>query len=176
MLLTYGLISFILLSILDSICSAHMPFLQNRRNCENDRTKVNQACDKTQRNTRKTEILCALSACRSPHERRQYQYAILEYRQVAKIGRYDDKVREIDVRTKLAKIYKSRNAVEDAKRISYYETGAAQLRAFFNLGIIFSRLARWTRLRPISEKAFPTTTGTSIIITWADTVSKLQLQ
>lgn len=67
------------------------------------------------------------------------QYAILEYRQVAKIGRYDDKVREIDVRTKLAKIYKSRNAVEDAKKEYLILTKLEPLNYehFFNLGIIF---------------------------------------
>lgn len=67
------------------------------------------------------------------------QYAILEYRQVAKIGRYDDKVREIDVRTKLAKIYKSRNAAEDAKKEYLILTKLEPLNYehFFNLGIIF---------------------------------------
>ncbi len=67
------------------------------------------------------------------------QYAILEYRQVLKLGKYDDKVREVDVRTKLARIYKDRNAIEDAKKEFLILTKIDQMNYehFFELGKIF---------------------------------------
>ncbi len=71
------------------------------------------------------------------------QYAILEYRQVLKIGKFDEKVREVDIRSNMAKLYKETNAIEEAKKefliltqidepnyINYYELGAI----FFDAG------------------------------------------
>lgn len=71
------------------------------------------------------------------------QYAILEYRQVLKLGKFDERVNEVAVRTKLAKIYKDKNALEEAKKEyliltkidpvnyeNYYELGVM----FFNAG------------------------------------------
>jgi len=44
------------------------------------------------------------------------QYAILEYRQVLKLGRFDDRIKEIDIHGRLAELYKMRNSVEEAKK------------------------------------------------------------
>ncbi len=44
------------------------------------------------------------------------QYAILEYRQVLKLGRFDEKVDETVIRSKLAKIYLDRGDTEEAKK------------------------------------------------------------
>jgi tetratricopeptide (TPR) repeat protein len=43
------------------------------------------------------------------------QYAVLEYRQVLKFGAYDERIREADVRSKLAKIFLSQKKINDAK-------------------------------------------------------------
>lgn len=64
------------------------------------------------------------------------QYAILEYRQVLKLGKFDDRVKEVDIRSRMASLYKATNAMEEAKKeyliltqldpshyINYYELG-----------------------------------------------------
>ncbi|MDA3899531.1 MAG: tetratricopeptide repeat protein [Spirochaetes bacterium] len=47
---------------------------------------------------------------------KNFQYAILEYRQVIKLGLYSEKVNEVDVRDKLATLYKNQNKINDAKK------------------------------------------------------------
>lgn len=44
------------------------------------------------------------------------QYAILEYRQVLKFGRFDDHINEVYVRTTLANMYKEKKSFEDARK------------------------------------------------------------
>lgn len=44
------------------------------------------------------------------------QYAIIEYRQVLKLGGYNDRIREVDIRQELAKMYLDKKAIEDAKK------------------------------------------------------------
>ncbi len=67
------------------------------------------------------------------------QYAILEFRQVLKLGRYDDRVREADVRTVLANIYKDRNAIEEAKKefLILTQIDSLNFSHFYELGVIF---------------------------------------
>ena len=73
------------------------------------------------------------------------QYAIVEYRQVLKYGRFNDKMSEIGIRSKLATLYKKRNSMDDAKNeyliltkidssnfINYYELGML----YFNMGVL----------------------------------------
>ncbi len=44
------------------------------------------------------------------------QYAILEYRQVLKFGRFDERIKEAHIRSTLAKLYKERKAYEEARK------------------------------------------------------------
>ena len=44
------------------------------------------------------------------------KYAIVEYRRVLKLGRFDDRYKEIDVRSTIAKLYMDRNILQDAKK------------------------------------------------------------
>lgn len=73
------------------------------------------------------------------------QYAIVEYRQVLKLNKFDDKVTEIDIRKKLAKIFKNKRNFGEAKKEyliltkidpsnyeSYYELG----QILFNAGVL----------------------------------------
>ena len=73
------------------------------------------------------------------------QYAIVEYRQVLKLGRYNEKMREADIRGKLAALYMERKAHEEAKKEyliltkidpanyeNYYELG----KIFYNIGML----------------------------------------
>ncbi|HPI13688.1 MAG TPA: tetratricopeptide repeat protein, partial [Spirochaetota bacterium] len=67
------------------------------------------------------------------------QFAILEYRQVLKIGRFDDRVREVDVRSKLARIFRERGAVEDARKeyLILTKIDPDNFENFYRLGMIF---------------------------------------
>ncbi len=72
------------------------------------------------------------------------QYGIVEYRQVLKFGRFDERMREADIRRALAKMYMDKKAVEEAKKEyliltkiepnnfeNYFESG----RIFFNTNV-----------------------------------------
>ncbi len=67
------------------------------------------------------------------------QYAILEYRQVLKIGKFDDKVKEVKVRSKLAEIYKARNATEEAKKefLILTQIDSSNFKYYYELGVIY---------------------------------------
>jgi len=66
------------------------------------------------------------------------QYAILEYRQVLKFGRFDDKIKERHVRSVLARLYKEKKAFEEAKNeyLLLTKIDPANFEHFFELGII----------------------------------------
>ncbi len=66
------------------------------------------------------------------------QYAILEYRQVLKFGRFDEKIRERHVRSVLARLYKEKKAYEEAKNefLLLTKIDPANFENFFELGII----------------------------------------
>ncbi len=67
------------------------------------------------------------------------QYAIVEYRQVLKLGRFDDKIREVYVRSTLADLYKERNNIEEARKeyLILTKIDPANFEHFFNLGVLF---------------------------------------
>lgn len=66
------------------------------------------------------------------------QYAILEYRQVLKFGRFDEKIRERHVRSVLARLYKEKKAFEEARNeyLLLTKIDPANFENFFELGII----------------------------------------
>jgi tetratricopeptide (TPR) repeat protein len=66
------------------------------------------------------------------------QYAILEYRQVLKFGRFDDKIKEMNIRSTLAGIYKEKKAYEDAKKeyLILTKLDPANYENFFELGLM----------------------------------------
>lgn len=67
------------------------------------------------------------------------QYAIIEYRQVIKFAFYDRRVKEADVRSKLARLYRSRKATEEAKKeyliLTKIDPGNAD--NYHELGVIY---------------------------------------
>ena len=83
------------------------------------------------------------------------QYAIVEYRQVLKIGRYDEKVNEVNIRNHLASIYKARNAVEEAKKeyLLLTKLDPANYEPFYELGIIFFNLGQIEKAIPYFRKS-----------------------
>lgn len=76
---------------------------------------------------------------------KNFQYAIVEYKQVLKSAIFSEKVNEVDIREKLAAIYKSQNKINDAKKeyllltqldsgnyLNYYELG----QLFYSAGVL----------------------------------------
>jgi len=66
------------------------------------------------------------------------QYAILEYRQVLKFGRFDDKIKELGIRSTLAAIYKEKKSYEDARKeyLILTKLDPANYENFFELGLM----------------------------------------
>lgn len=66
------------------------------------------------------------------------QYAILEYRQVLKLAKFDDKVKEAEVRSILAAIYNDRNAEEEARKeyLILTQIDSLNFNNFYQLGVI----------------------------------------
>jgi tetratricopeptide (TPR) repeat protein len=69
------------------------------------------------------------------------KFAIVEYRQVLKYGRYNEKLREVDVRTKLAKLYQEQGNLDDAKNeyLILTKLEPDNFQHFYELGLIYFR-------------------------------------
>jgi tetratricopeptide (TPR) repeat protein len=67
------------------------------------------------------------------------QFAILEYRQVLKLGKFDENVQEVAIRSKLAKIFKDKNSLDEAKKeyLILTKIDENNQENFFELGVIF---------------------------------------
>jgi tetratricopeptide (TPR) repeat protein len=67
------------------------------------------------------------------------QYAILEYRQVLKLGRFDEKVDEVVIRSKLAKIHLDRGDTEEAKKefLILTKISPEKHENYYQLGVIY---------------------------------------
>jgi tetratricopeptide (TPR) repeat protein len=67
------------------------------------------------------------------------QYAIVEYRQVLKLGRFDEKIRESAVRSQLAYLYMAKKATEEAKKefLILTKVDPANYENYYELGKIF---------------------------------------
>ncbi len=69
------------------------------------------------------------------------KFAIVEYRQVFKYGRYDNEMKESDVRKKLAKLYMDQGQIEDAKGeyLLLTKLEPDNYQNYFELGSIYFR-------------------------------------
>ncbi len=96
--------------------------------------KLNEILDKDERNAYAHYLLAEAYL-----KENNIQYAILEYRQVLKLGKFDDKVNEVQIRSRLAKIFIERNAVEDAKKeyLILTKLDPANFENYYQLGLIF---------------------------------------
>ncbi|MDY6935213.1 MAG: tetratricopeptide repeat protein [Spirochaetota bacterium] len=96
--------------------------------------KLNEMLEKDERNSYAHYLLAEAYM-----KDKNIQYAIPEYRQVLKLGKYDDKLKEVNVRSKLAKIYKDRNAFDEAKKefLILTKLDPDNYENYFELGLIF---------------------------------------
>ncbi len=69
------------------------------------------------------------------------KFAIVEYRQVLKYGKYSEKVVEVDVRSRLAKLYQEQGSFDDAKNeyLILTKLEPDNFQNFFELGSIYFR-------------------------------------
>lgn len=83
------------------------------------------------------------------------QYAILEYRQVLKLAKYDEHVKEAEVRTVLANIYKDRNATEEAKKefLILTQIDSLNYNNYYELGVIFFNTAAFEKALSYFKKS-----------------------
>ncbi len=67
------------------------------------------------------------------------KYAIVEYRQVLKLNRFDEKMKESYVRSRLARLYRDRKALDEAKKeyLILTKIDPDNFENFFELGRIF---------------------------------------
>ncbi len=67
------------------------------------------------------------------------RYAIIEFKQVVKIGRFDERIKETYIRTQLARLFKDINATNDAKKEFLILTTLEpdNFENYFELGVIF---------------------------------------
>ncbi|HOP29608.1 MAG TPA: tetratricopeptide repeat protein [Spirochaetota bacterium] len=72
------------------------------------------------------------------------QYAVVEYRQVLKMGRFDDKIKEVHVRTVLAKLFKDKKAFEDARKeyLILTKLDPSNFENFYELGVMSYNLGQ----------------------------------
>jgi tetratricopeptide (TPR) repeat protein len=123
--------------------------------------KLNDIIEKDDRNAHAHFLLA-----RAYSAENNSQYAIIEYRQVLKLGRFNEMIREVDVRRDLARLYKERKSLEEAKKEyliltkidpdnfeNYYELGVI----FYNIGSMDKAsgfLKKCIALNPNSEMAY----------------------
>src|SRR6056297_895153 len=83
------------------------------------------------------------------------QFAILEFRQVLKLGKFDDNVREVEVRSRLAKIYRERNASEEAKKeyLILTKLDPSNYENYYHLGVIFFNSGQFDKAIPYFKKS-----------------------
>lgn len=83
------------------------------------------------------------------------KFAILEYRQVIKYGKYNEKVKEIDVHTKLARLFTEQNNVEEAKNeyLILTRIDPDNFQNYFELGSMFFKLNMADKAVPFFKKS-----------------------
>jgi len=83
------------------------------------------------------------------------KFAIVEYRQVLKYGKYSEKVVEVDVRSRLAKLYQEQGSFDDAKNeyLILTKLEPDNFQNFFELGSIYFRMNTLDRALTFLKKS-----------------------
>ena len=99
--------------------------------------KLTEIVEKDERNSY-AHYLLALAYVKENN----YKFAILEYRQVLKHNKYNEKFTEIDIRYKLAKLCLDQNSLDDAKNefLILTKIDPDNYQNYYELGLIFFRL------------------------------------
>ncbi len=83
------------------------------------------------------------------------QYAILEYRQVLKLAKFDQYVNEVATRTKLARIYLERKSVDEARKefLILTKIDPSNFQPYYELGMIYFNADQHEKAAPFFKKA-----------------------
>lgn len=83
------------------------------------------------------------------------QYAILEYRQVLKYAVFSEKVNEVDVRGKLARLFKEQKKLNEAKNeyLMLTKLDAENFENYYELGVLFFESGVMDKAAPYLKKA-----------------------
>ena len=92
------------------------------------------------------------------------QYAILEYRQVLKLSKFDDKINEVTIRSRLAKIFHKKNAIEEAKKeyLILTKIDPANFENYYQLGVIYFNAGVMDRSAVFLKKSISNNSKTRI--------------
>ena len=84
-----------------------------------------------------------------------HQFAILEYRQVLKFGRFDHIIKEVNIRSALAKIYKEKKSFEEAKKelLVLTKLDSTNFEVFFELGVMLFNLGNLDKATECLKKS-----------------------
>ena len=82
------------------------------------------------------------------------QYAILEYRQVLKLSKFDEKVNEVLIRSKLAKIYIQRKSIDEARKeyLLLTKIDPVNPQHYYELGMIYFNSDQNDKAAPYFKK------------------------
>ncbi len=96
--------------------------------------KLNDIIEKDDRNANAHFLLA-----RAYSAENNSQYAIIEYRQVLKLGRFNEMIREVEVRRDLARLYRERKSLEEAKKeyLILTKIDPDNFENYYELGVIF---------------------------------------
>ncbi|HOO72424.1 MAG TPA: tetratricopeptide repeat protein [Spirochaetota bacterium] len=112
--------------------------------------KLNELLEKDDRNAYAHYLLAE-----AYFKEENLQYAIVEYRQVLKFARFDERMKESYIRSRLAKLYRDREAIEDAKKeyLILTKIDPDNFENYFELGKIFFNSNVFDKAVPFFKKS-----------------------
>ncbi|HRZ27587.1 MAG TPA: tetratricopeptide repeat protein, partial [Spirochaetota bacterium] len=111
--------------------------------------KLNELLEKDDRNVYAHYLLAE-----AYFREENFQYSIVEYRQVLKFARFDDRMKESEIRSRLAKLYINREMVEDAKKeyLILTKIDPDNFENYFELGKIYFNAGTLDKAIPFFKK------------------------
>jgi len=111
--------------------------------------KLNELLEKDDRNVYAHYLLAE-----AYFKEENFQYSIVEYRQVLKFARFDERMKESEIRSRLAKLYINREMVEDAKKeyLILTKIDPDNFENYFELGKIYFNAGTLDKAIPFFKK------------------------
>jgi len=111
--------------------------------------KLNELLEKDDRNVYAHYLLAE-----AYFKEENFQYSIVEYRQVLKFARFDERMKESEIRSRLAKLYINREMVEDAKKeyLILTKIDPDNFENYFELGKIYFNAVTLDKAIPFFKK------------------------
>ena len=112
--------------------------------------KLNELLEKDDRNVYAHYLIFAEAYFKEEN----FQHSIVEYRQVLKFARFDERMKESEIRSRLAKLYINREMVEDAKKeyLILTKIDPDNFENYFELGKIYFNAGTLDKAIPFFKK------------------------